>query len=164
MNHSQNSADLNGVAIIGMAGRFPGAASVDDLWRNLCEGVESITFFADNDLEPTIDTALKNNPDYIKARGILEDVDKFDATFFHMSPREAEIMDPQQRIFLEVGGEGGGAALAAFFFGGFGERTALIAHVFADWGGGGCVGIAFLGGFDGEDVASAVQFSAGLMV
>jgi len=96
---------LAGVAIIGMAGRFPGAANVDDLWRNLCEGVESITFFTEEDLDSSIDPALMNHPNYVKARGNLEDADKFDAAFFGITPREAEIMDPQQRIFLEVSWE-----------------------------------------------------------
>ncbi len=102
MINSQSSEELGGVVIIGMAGRFPGAANVDDLWKNLCKGVESITFFNDDELDPSIDTILRNNVNYVKARGILKDVDKFDAAFFGISPREAEIMDPQQRIFLEV--------------------------------------------------------------
>ena len=102
MTDSQSSDTLGGIAIIGMAGRFPGADNVDDLWVNLCDGVESITFFTDEELDPSIDPMLRSNPDYVKARGILEDADKLDAAFFGMSPREAEIMDPQQRIFLEV--------------------------------------------------------------
>lgn len=102
MIDSQKSDALDRVAIIGMAGRFPGAVNVEDLWRNVCEGVESITFFGDNELDPSVDSALKDNQNYVKARGILEDVDKFDAAFFSINPREAEIMDPQQRIFLEV--------------------------------------------------------------
>lgn len=102
MNDSVEYDTLEGVAIIGMSGRFPGAANVDDLWRNLCDGVESITFFTDDELDQSVDPVLKNRSNYIKARGILEDADKFDAAFFGMSPREAQIMDPQQRIFLEV--------------------------------------------------------------
>lgn len=101
----QTNNTLDGVAIIGMAGRFPGAANVDDLWRNLCEGVESITFFTDKELDPSIAPVIKNHPSYVKARGILEDADRFDAAFFGIYPREAEIMDPQHRIFLEVAWE-----------------------------------------------------------
>lgn len=94
-----------GVAIIGMAGRFPGAANIDELWQNLREGVASITFLRDEELDPSIEQDLKNNPNYVKAKGILEDADRFDAAFFGINPREAEIMDPQHRIFLEVAQE-----------------------------------------------------------
>ncbi|MFC1570056.1 type I polyketide synthase, partial [bacterium] len=91
-----------GVAIIGMAGRFPGAKDIDTLWENLCNGVESITVFNRDELGPGIDEALRNDPDYIPARGIIEDADKFDAAFFGIGPQEAKVMDPQQRIFLEL--------------------------------------------------------------
>ena len=93
------------VAIIGMAGRFPGARDVATLWRNLCDGRESITFFSDEDLDPSIGSELRKNPSYVKARGILEDAETFDAAFFGINPREAEVMDPQQRIFLETAWE-----------------------------------------------------------
>jgi len=93
---------IDGVAIIGMVGRFPGAASVDELWRNLCEGVESTTFFTDEELDPSIDATLRNAPGYVKARGIIQDAEKFDAAFFGVNPREAEVMDPQARVFLEM--------------------------------------------------------------
>lgn len=105
MTTSPRKDSVNGAAIVGMAGKFPGAASVDELWRNICDGVESISFFKDEELDPSIDTSLKNNAAYIKARGILRDADKLDATFFRISPREAEIMDPQQRLFLETAWE-----------------------------------------------------------
>jgi len=102
MDDFPNRYPQDGVAIIGMAGRFPGAATIDQLWRNLCEGVESITFFSEDELDPSIDPVLKNKPNYVRARGILEDADKFDAAFFGITPREAEIMDPQHRVFLEA--------------------------------------------------------------
>ena len=91
------------VAIVGMAGRFPGAASIDQLWNNLCNEVESITFFSKDELGPGIDQSLIDDPDYVRARGIIEDADKFDAAFFGISPREAEVMDPQQRVLDGVG-------------------------------------------------------------
>ncbi|MGE5658236.1 MAG: aminotransferase class III-fold pyridoxal phosphate-dependent enzyme [Actinomycetota bacterium] len=94
--------DDEGIAIVGLAGRFPGAATIDQLWKNLCQGVESTTFFAENELNSRIDPALKSDPNYIKAKGIIQDADCFDADFFSINPREAEIMDPQQRIFLEL--------------------------------------------------------------
>jgi amino acid adenylation domain-containing protein len=91
-----------GIAIVGMAGRFPGARDVDALWKNLCEGVESITFFDDDQLDPSIPDATKNDRNYVKARGVLDGADLFDARFFGINPLEASIMDPQQRLFLEV--------------------------------------------------------------
>ena len=102
MVDTERESELQGIAVIGMAGRFPGAGSPDELWRNLCEGKESITFFIEEELDPGIDPALKSRPNYIRARGVFPDIDKFDAKFFGMTPREAEVMDPQHRIFLEI--------------------------------------------------------------
>jgi len=94
--------DAEGIAIIGMAGRFPGAKNVDAFWRNLRDGVESITFFSDQELVAAgVDPAVLNAGDYVRAAGLLEGVDLFDASFFGFSPREAECMDPQHRLFLE---------------------------------------------------------------
>src|SRR5580693_4541070 len=88
------------VAIVGMAGRFPGAADVEQLWDNLCRGVESIRFWS---AEETAAHApgLAGAPGYVPARGVLDGVELFDASFFGLTPREAELMDPQQRVFLE---------------------------------------------------------------
>ena len=83
------------IAIIGMAGRFPGASSVAELWQNLCEGREKISHFSDSELEYTSGSAN------VKARGVIADADLFDAAFFHFLPREAELTDPQQRVLLE---------------------------------------------------------------
>ena len=94
------------IAIIGMIGRFPGAASTEEFWRNLREGVESVTFFTDEELLASgIDSTSLSNPNYVKAGRYIEDIDMFDASFFGFSPREAEILDPQQRIFLECSWE-----------------------------------------------------------
>ena len=105
--HQRNSQDGNeraraAVAVIGMTGRFPGAANLDQLWRNLCNSVESISFFTPEELGPGIDEHLRNDPDYIRARGLIEGADLFDAAFFGISPLEARVMDPQQRVFLEL--------------------------------------------------------------
>jgi len=90
------------IAIVGMAGRFPGARDLEEFWKNLQAGVESITFFSDREVElGGLDAELLKNPRLIKAAGVLDDVDLFDAAFFGFSPREAEITDPQQRLFLE---------------------------------------------------------------
>lgn len=92
----------DGVAIIGMAGRFPGAAAIDQLWDNLCNDVESISWFSKEELAPGVGAALRDDPDYVPARGIIADADQFDAAFFGIGPQEARVMDPQQRVFLEL--------------------------------------------------------------
>ncbi len=92
------------IAIVGLAGRFPGADDVETLWRHLLEGIESITTFAPDELDPSL-AAESSHPDYVPARGVLADVAGFDAAFFGIPPREAELMDPQQRLFLEVAWE-----------------------------------------------------------
>ena len=98
--------DVESIAIIGMAGRFPGARNIADFWRNLCEGVESISFFSDEELiKLGIDPALVHKPNYIKARGVLGDIELFDAPLFGLHPREAALMDPQHRLFLECAWE-----------------------------------------------------------
>jgi amino acid adenylation domain-containing protein len=93
------------VAIIGMAGRFPGAQSIKELWDVLKEGVETITFFKSDELDPSIPEALRNDPLYVSARGIIPNANTFDAAFFGINPKLAEAMDPQQRLFLEIAWE-----------------------------------------------------------
>ena len=90
------------IAILAMAGRFPGADSVEAFWDNLCAGRESITFFDEAALDPSIPAAERTDPAYVRARGVIEGVELFDAAFFGIAPREAELMDPQQRLFLEL--------------------------------------------------------------
>ena len=90
------------IAIVAMAGRFPGARDVEAFWQNLCTGEESITFFDADRLDPGIPTTLRDAPSYVAARGVIDGVEDFDAAFFGIPPREAELMDPQQRIFLEL--------------------------------------------------------------
>src|SRR5947207_6943684 len=94
-----------GIAIIGMAGRFPKAKNVQELWELLRSVAEAITFFTDEELESAGIRFPKNNPHYVKARGLLEGADHLDAGFFGINPKEAEIMDPQQRVFLECAWE-----------------------------------------------------------
>lgn len=91
------------IAIIGLSCRMPGAASADEFWKNLCQGVESIRTFSDRELIAAgVDPSLVANPDYVKAAPVLRDVEMFDAGFFGYSPKDATLMDPQQRLFLEV--------------------------------------------------------------
>lgn len=91
------------IAVIGMAGRFPGADNVDALWRNICSGVESVTTFSDQALrENGVPEKSLSDPAYVKAGVVLEGMDQFDAAFFGYSPRDAEQLDPQHRLFLET--------------------------------------------------------------
>jgi acyl transferase domain-containing protein len=94
------------IAIIGMAGRFPGAANIDQFWENLASGRESIQLWPDEDLLALgVDATTLAQPDYVKASAILDDIDLFDAEFFRLNAREAEITDPQHRLFLECAWE-----------------------------------------------------------
>jgi len=90
------------IAIIGMAGRFNGASDVQAFWNNLANGVESISFFTEEDLiKEGVDKGLINDPLYVRANGLLEDKDCFDSSFFNYRPDEAKLMDPQMRVFHE---------------------------------------------------------------
>lgn len=90
------------VAIIGMSGRFPGAENVEQLWKNLLDKKNSISTWTADELDPSIPAELRNDPDYVKARGVITDADKFDHAFFGVNPKVAALMDPQQRVFLET--------------------------------------------------------------
>ncbi|MCU0286481.1 MAG: condensation domain-containing protein [Acidobacteria bacterium] len=90
------------VAVIGMAARFPGAQDIDESWNNLKNGIESVYFFTDDELEELgVSSELRNEPNFVKAKALLANPDCFDAAFFGYSPKEAEILDPQLRIFHE---------------------------------------------------------------
>ena len=109
---SANSARSTGlaapmdIAVIGMAGRFPGARNLEEFWHNLTHGVESISPFSDEELLSSgLDPVLLQHPNYVKVSPILDDVEGFDANFFGYSPKEAELMDPQQRLLLECAWE-----------------------------------------------------------
>lgn len=96
----------SGIAIIGMAGRFPGARNVREFWENLRDGVESIRSLSDAELLAAgVTPAEIARPDYVKRAAVLEAVPMFDASFFGLSPRDAAIMDPQHRHFLECAWE-----------------------------------------------------------
>src|ERR1043165_2701969 len=106
MSNTEMFEEVEGIAIVGMAGRFPGARNLDEFWRNLRDGVEAISFFTDEELRSAgVDSALLRDPAYVKAGGILEDIELFDASFFGINHREAEMMEPQHRVFLECAWE-----------------------------------------------------------
>jgi natural product biosynthesis luciferase-like monooxygenase protein/amino acid adenylation domain-containing protein len=102
----EDDLDITGdeIAIIGMAGRFPGAPDLRRFWNNLREGRESISFFHERELETSamVPRRLHQHPDFVPAGGVLADAERFDHRFFGVSRREATWMDPQQRVFLEV--------------------------------------------------------------
>ncbi|HEX2093651.1 MAG TPA: type I polyketide synthase [Longimicrobiaceae bacterium] len=94
------------IAIIGMAGRFPRARSVEEFWRNLREGRDCISRFSDEELLAAgIPREELEDPRYVRAQGSLEDVELFDAAFFGLAPREAAVLNPQHRFFLECAWE-----------------------------------------------------------
>ncbi len=91
------------IAVVGMSGKFPGAKTIDEFWTNLVDGKESIRFFTDEELlEEGVDASLIKNQRFVKAGGYLENKANFDASFFNYSSSEADIMDPQIRVFHEV--------------------------------------------------------------
>ncbi|MEE8587086.1 MAG: SDR family NAD(P)-dependent oxidoreductase [Acidobacteriota bacterium] len=93
------------IAVVGMAGRFAQARNLGEFWDNLRQGVESVSFFSDDELDEKPGPELASNPNFVRARAMLEDASLFDAEFFGYSPREAQIIDPQQRVFLECAWE-----------------------------------------------------------
>ncbi|WP_193197121.1 type I polyketide synthase [Nostoc sp. MG11] len=106
MDSQKHYESIQGIAIIGMSGRFPGAKNIELFWQNLQCGVESISLFTDEELIAggiTLNSLNDNN--YVKASGVLENIDLFDAAFFDINPKDAETTDPQHRLFLECAWE-----------------------------------------------------------
>src|SRR5437868_3739468 len=102
MKNADQQDQAESIAIVGMACRVPGAKNIDQYWQNLREGIESISFFSDQEVEQAgVDPAELKNPNYVKAGGILDDIEYFDADFFGFTPKEAGMTDPQHRFFLE---------------------------------------------------------------
>ena len=95
------------IAITGLSFRLPGADSTEKLWDNLSRGVRSITTFTPEELLAAgVDAGMISHPDYVPKRPVIADVETFDAGFFGLSPREAQIIDPQQRLFLQCAWHG----------------------------------------------------------
>jgi acyl transferase domain-containing protein len=88
----------SGIAIVGLAGRFPKAQNISEFWKNLCGGTEGISFF---DKNKSAAPGNGQNSNLVKARGLLDGADLFDAPFFGIKPTEAQVMDPQHRVLLE---------------------------------------------------------------
>ncbi|MBD2158899.1 non-ribosomal peptide synthetase/type I polyketide synthase [Leptolyngbya sp. FACHB-16] len=91
------------IAIVGMSCRFPGAPDIATFWKNLQEGVESISFFSDEELQAAgVEPDVFHQANYINSKAVLPDIEKFDAEFFGFSPKQAQVLDPQHRLFLEA--------------------------------------------------------------
>lgn len=128
------------IAVIGLAGKFPGAADPDALWANVAAGKDTITRFDRATVEARDRAAQEFGPDYVPARGVLEDADMFDSAFFNIAPREADFLDPQHRLFLEAcwsALESGGYDPLRYpgligLYGGCSLNTYLLANLCAD--------------------------------
>ncbi len=106
MNQEITNELSGAIAIIGMAGRFPQASDLESFWQNLIQGKEVVRFFSKEELKAAgVDEKLIDHPSYVPARAILENAEDFDASFFGYSPREADVIDPQHRLFLECAWE-----------------------------------------------------------
>ena len=140
----ENLPGMNGleIAVIGMAGRFPGADDVQAFWQNILEGREAVVEYSDAQLRSLgVPPSVLHDPDYVRAGVLFEGVDRFDAALFGFTPRDAELLDPQQRLFLETawhalehagylgGGTQDGNAIGVF--GGCGTPAYLIRHLLA---------------------------------
>lgn len=142
MDEANPTSAPEGIAIIGMSGRFPGAKNVDQFWQNLVQGVETISHFTQEELEYSVATAeeIAQGQKFVRARSILEDADLFDADFFGMYPKEAQITDPQHRLFLECAWEAlesAGHAPESYrgligVYAGLGMNTYLLHNLCAD--------------------------------
>ena len=137
---NEQHTELSGVeiAIVGMAGRFPGADDVDAFWRNVRDGVEAVTPFDDRTLlERGVSQEALDDPAYVKSGVVLDGMDAFDAGFFGYTPREAEWLDPQQRLFLETawqalehaGHTGSAVGTAVGVYAGSGANVYLLRHL-----------------------------------
>src|SRR5262249_26801722 len=105
-NISDDAQGALHIAIIGMAGRFPGSETLEQFWKNLRDGVECISFLSDKDLHAMgVPRATQRKKNFVRAAALLGNVDQFEAAFFGYPPREAELMDPQHRVFLECSWE-----------------------------------------------------------
>ncbi|MEZ5856461.1 MAG: type I polyketide synthase [Hyphomicrobiaceae bacterium] len=132
--------DADAIAVVGMAGRFPGANSPLELWKLVRDKKSAIPKFAAADLEDTFDEATRSSPDFVATRPLLENVDLFDAEFFRMYPKEAALTDPQFRVFLEIcweaieqaGYHPGGLGGLTGVFGGCSMSTYFLHHVLKD--------------------------------
>ncbi|WP_030228373.1 hybrid non-ribosomal peptide synthetase/type I polyketide synthase [Actinoalloteichus caeruleus] len=135
--HDTVESSAGSVAVVGMAGRFPGAPDLDAFWRNLRGGVESVAPLSDEELlAEGVPREVFSRPEYVRAASVLDGVDLFDASFFNVNAREAALLDPQQRLFLETvwhalenAGRGPGTDSDVGVFGGAGMSAYLMSNL-----------------------------------
>ncbi|MEO7363222.1 MAG: polyketide synthase, partial [Gemmatimonadaceae bacterium] len=137
-NPSQDALNGSEIAVIGMAGRFPGASNLETFWANVRDGVESVKFFSEQELIDSGERAENiDHAEYVRAWPQLEGIESFDANFFGISPHDASLMDPQHRVFLEVAWEameragycGKSAPLATGIFAAAGMNHYMMHHL-----------------------------------
>ncbi|MCP5053871.1 MAG: amino acid adenylation domain-containing protein, partial [bacterium] len=131
--HKQDAFTGEEVAVIGMAARFPGAGNIDEFWHNLKNGIESISFLTESELDAAgCDKALYSRPDYVKTPGsVLEEREYFDAAFFGFTPNDAEMTDPQVRLFYECAWQA--LESAGYYPGSFSGLIGLYAGISANF-------------------------------
>lgn len=100
-----DSTESGHIAVIGMAGRFPGAETIERFWENLASGADVRVSFTDEELEGVVSKNLLSDERFVRKGYVLGKVDQFDAAFWGYTPKEAETIDPQQRLFLECAWE-----------------------------------------------------------
>lgn len=159
------------IAIIGMAGRFPGAASPDELWANLADGHIAIRPVTAEELAAAgVDAAEAHDPRYVRRAAPLDGIEMFDAAFFGFSPREAELTDPQHRLFLEccweaieqAGYQPNAVPGAVGVFGGCGISTYLLNNLIGTDGVAGAERVQYAVGNDRDALATLVSYKLGL--
>ncbi|SCF06663.1 Acyl transferase domain-containing protein [Micromonospora haikouensis] len=163
---------VDGIAVIGMAGRFPAAADTAEYWANLRAGRHCVSRFDDQQLAAAgVSAAERAAEGYVAAGGVLADADLFDAELFGMSPREAEVTDPQQRIALEcawqaledAGLDPARTTAAVGVFAGTGVNTYFTEHVLADGGLADALGrLSLMVGNEKDHVATRIAYRLGL--
>ncbi|HRL22986.1 MAG TPA: SDR family NAD(P)-dependent oxidoreductase [Alcaligenes sp.] len=138
---AQNTTTGLEIALVGMAGRFPGAEDVQTLWERICQGTESVVQYSEQQLRQMgVPDALLQDPDYVRAGIEFDALEQFDAALFAYTPRDAQLLDPQHRVFLECAWHAlehagymgdGSAGRAVGVFAGCGASVYLIRHLLA---------------------------------
>jgi len=160
------------IAIVGMSGRFPGAGDLNKFWQNLVDGKVARSDFSEEALRQAgVDPSLLSNPNYVKVGYVLDNVDLFDASFFDINRREAEFIDPQQRLFMECawealessGQSGRVNELSVGVFGGTSMSTYLLSHLVSQRNEGGLTtGMQIQIGNDKDYLCSRVSYKLNL--
>ena len=158
------------IAVIGKSGRFPKSGNLTQFWENLRDGKECISFFTEEELlSAGVDPEMLRRPNYVKALGALEDSDRFDARFFGYTPREAQMIDPQQRVFLECAWEAledAGYAVEDLGMAGVYASATLSTYMWNLWSNPEVLGssdvMQFMSGNDKDYVATRISYKLNL--